>query len=145
MLWRMSDRSINVAAMIEADAGRSEHSDDTSDRAPTMDSLVSTVPYARPSLAIIPRDESADDREASTTPALYGELTMMRGRALTFFRAVTPDGDLPSVIDLPTKLCTPYVRGKLYDLLCALEEEDANLRARSGRPLAVVTPLHLEA
>jgi hypothetical protein len=74
------------------------------------------------------RDAIADaiaDEPTAPTPILAGELMELEGPALTLFRFATTGERRPVVIDIPRHLCSPAVRGKLYDLLIAVEGEEA--------------------
>jgi len=64
------------------------------------------------------------------TPTLSGDLMEIEGPALAFFRYATPSQGRPVIIDIPRDLCSPAVRGKLYDLLVAVEREEVSRDAR---------------
>jgi hypothetical protein len=96
-----------------------------------MSSPVATASYARPYLSLLPDlDSIAAVVESTDLAAILhspkGELQEWEGWAapgMTLFRYVTPALALPVTENLPTRLLTPHVRGKLCDLIEALELE----------------------
>jgi hypothetical protein len=77
------------------------------------------------------------DEPTTPTPLLSGELMELDGSVLTLFRFATPGSSRPVIIDIPHDLCSPAVRGKLFDLLVAVEREEAT---RAARCVAAVGP-----
>ena len=97
---------------------------------------VATGTPARPYLAIVPHAE--DEAPFAATPVLSGTIIEVAGPLLTLFRFST--GGRPSVIDIPTELCSLGVRDKLYDLLLAIEHE-ATSRVAGPALVVGLTPL----
>jgi hypothetical protein len=100
--------------------------------------LVSTTPAIdRETIAL----EMDAQRDASLvpTPILAGELMEIEGPALSLFRFATAQ-ERPVIIDIPRDLCSPTVRGRLYDLLVAVEREETTRddRAAAGPAVALL-------
>jgi hypothetical protein len=84
---------------------------------------------------------TAPDEPIEPTPILAGELMEIDWPALTLFRFATPNEGRPVIIDIPRHLCTPAVRGRLYDLLVAVEREEVNRAPRcDAGPVMALLP-----
>ena len=101
-----------------------------------MSSPVTADSPARRRLTIVPHVE--DEAPVAATPVLSGTIIEVVGPLLTLFRFST--GGRPSVIDIPTELCSLDVRDKLYDLLLAIERE-ATSRVAGPALVVGLTPL----
>ncbi len=78
-----------------------------------------------PRLTIIPR-EAPEPTPPHRTPVVLGELAEWEDWAatgVTLFRYVTLAMGLPATLHLSTRLLSPSVRGKLVDLVEAIEAE----------------------
>jgi hypothetical protein len=103
--------------------------------------LVSTTPAIDRETLVLELDARLD-APLAPTPTLAGELMEIEGPALVLFRFATAAEGRPVIIDIPRDLCSPAVRGRLYDLLVAVEREETTRGARcavtAGPALAIL-------